>query len=263
MQNGSQAGESGDSGKAADLADEVRKELDQAQRQLAERRRQAEQDLANEQLATVEHALEGLLVRQESALVETRRLHGLRDNEGRLGPEQSSSVKDLARNEEQLKLEADGIAEKVTAAEVFQLGVRSSADQMQRAAELLAKSDTGDDTQRAEQQALVRLRQLLTALKEGQSAQAGEPNQAGEGNPGNGGAKSNQPPPIVHSVTEIKLLTVMQEDVNRRTIELQERIAGRAQTDAESGELASLAQEQGRIAELVTKMTARAKAEEP
>jgi hypothetical protein len=263
MQSGSQAGESGDSGKAADLADEARQELDEAQRRLAERRRQAEQDLANEQLATVEHALAGLLVRQESALAETRRLHGLRDADGGLRPEQSSSVQDLAGNEQQLKLEADGIAEKVTAAEVFQLGVRSSADQMQRAAELLAKGNTGDDTQRAEQQALVRLRQLLAALKEGQSAQSGEPNQAGEGDPGNGGPKSNKPPPIVHSVTEIKLLTVMQEDVNRRTIELQERIVARAPTDAEAGELTSLAQEQGRIAELVAKMTARAKAEEP
>jgi hypothetical protein len=151
----------------------------------------------------------------------------------------------------------------VTAAEVFQLGVRSAADQMQRAWELLSQGNTGDDAQRAEQQALVRLRQLLAALKEGQNAQAGEPSQAGENNPGNGGAKNNRPPPIVHSVTEIKLLTVMQEDVNRRTIELQERIGGRATTEAEAGELKSLAAEQGRIAELVAKMTARAKAEEP
>jgi hypothetical protein len=263
MQEGSQAGESGESGKAADLADAARQELDEAQKRLAERRRQAEQDLANEQLATVEHALEGLLVRQESALAETKRLHGLRDAEGELRAEQASSVKDLARNQQQLKLGADAIAEKVTAAEVFQLGVRSSADQMQRAAELLTQADTGDDTQRAEQQALLRLRQLVAALKEGQSSAAGEPNQSGEGDSGNGGAKSNRPPPVVHSVTEIKLLTVMQEDVNRRTIELQERIGGRAATDAEAGELAALAQEQGRIAELVAKLTARAKAEEP
>jgi hypothetical protein len=263
MQEGAEAGEGGESGKAADLADEARENLDEAQRRLAERRRQAEQDLANEQLATVEHALAGLLVRQESALAETRQLQGLRDDEGGLRPEQASSIKDLARNQQQLKLEADAIAEKVTAAEVFQIGVRSAADQMQRAFELLAKDNTGDDTQRAEQQALLRLRQLLAALKEGQNTAAGEPNQAGEGNPGNGGAKNNRPPPIVHSVTEVKLLTVMQEDVNRRTIELQERIGGRAATEAEAGELAALAQEQGRIAELVGKMTARAKAEEP
>jgi hypothetical protein len=263
MQSGSQAGESGDSGKAADLADEARAQLDEAQRRLAERRRQAEQDLASEQLATVEHALAGLLVRQESALAETKRLQTLREAQGDLRPEQTASVNDLARNQEQLKHEADAIAGNVSAAEVFQLGVRSAADQMQRAVELLRQGNVGNDVQRAEQQALLRLRQLLAALKEGQSAQTGEPNQGGEGNPDNGGAKNNKPPPVVHSVTEIKLLTVMQEDVNRRTIELQERIGGRAATDAEAGELVALAQEQGRIAELVAKLTARAKGEGP
>jgi hypothetical protein len=155
------------------------------------------------------------------------------------------------------------VAEKVSAAEVFQLGVRSAADQMQLAAEQLTAGDTGDDTQRAEQQALVRLRQLLAALKEGQNAAAGDPdqNQNGEGNPDNEVPQQNKPPPIVHSVTEIKLLTVMQEAVNRRTIELQEQTAGRAANEAEAGELAALAQEQGRIAALVAKMTARAAAE--
>jgi hypothetical protein len=263
MQAGSQAGESGDSRKAADLADEARQDLEDAQRRLAERRRQTEQDLANEQLATVEHAIEGLLVRQESALAETRRLQSLRDSQGELRPELKSSLEDLARNEQQLHFEANAIAEKVSAAEVFQLAVRSSAEQMQRAWELLTQGNTGDAAQRAQQQAIVRLRQLLAALKEGQGAGSDDPSQPSEGNPGNDGPNKNQPPPVVHSVTEIKLLTVMQEDVNRRTIELQERIGRRAATDAEASELTSLAQEQGRIAELVAKMTARSKAEEP
>ncbi|MEX2140321.1 MAG: hypothetical protein WD894_13745 [Pirellulales bacterium] len=264
MQRGSQAGEQGESAKSADLADEAQQQLDEAQRELAARRRQAEQDLANEQLATVEHALVGLASRQEGALAETRRLAGLRDPSGNLRPEQTQSLKDLARNQAQLKDEADAVAEKVSAAEVFQLGVRSASDQMHRAAERLAAGDTSDDVQRAEQQALLRLRQLLTALKEGQNIAAGDPNQNqnqdGGKQPDNAGQQP-KPKPIVHSVTEIKLLTVMQEDVNRRTIELQGHIAGRAANEAEAGELAALAQEQGRIAALVAKMTARAAAE--
>ncbi len=59
-------------------------------------------------------------------------------------------------------------------------------------------------------------------------------------------------------MAEIKLLLVMQEDVNRRTIELQERIGGRQPTDAEATELTSLSTEQGQIARLVSKMTDRA-----
>jgi chromosome segregation ATPase len=263
MQSGSRAGDRGESGKAADLADEAKNQLDEAQRELAARRRQAEQDLANQQLATVEHALTGLASRQESALGETRRLAALVKSQGDLQPEQRASLKDLARNQAHLKDETDGVAEKVSAAEVFQLGVRSAADQMQLAAEQLAEGVTDDAAARPQEQALLRLRQLLAALKEGQSAAAGaqNPNQGGGDNPDNGGPQQKKPPPIVHSVTEIKLLTVMQEAVNRRTIELQDGIAGRAANDAEAAELAALAAEQGRIAALVAKMTARAAAE--
>jgi hypothetical protein len=257
MQGGADAGQRGDSGAAAEQADKAKKDLDDAQAELADRRRQAEQDLANEQLATVEHSLVGLAGRQEAALAETRRLQSLRDASGGLRPEQISSLNDLARNEQQLKDEADAIAEKVTAAEVFQLGVRSAAEQMARAAELLRQADSGEATQRAETQALARLRQLLAALKEGQAASGDQAQNAGQ-NPDNGDQPSNRPSPIVHSVTEIKLLTVMQEDVNRRTIELKGQIGERAATAADQRELSLLVQEQSRIAELAHKLTVRA-----
>jgi hypothetical protein len=52
----------------------------------------------------------------------------------------------------------------------------------------------------------------------------------------------------------------MQEAVNRRTIELQQDLAGGA---AREEELAALVQEQSRIAELVAKMTARSSEEQP
>jgi hypothetical protein len=264
-QRGSQASAQGESAKAADLADQTQQDLDEAQRELAARRRQAEQDLANEQLATVEHALAGLASRQESALAETRRLAELATTQGELQPAQVQSLKDLAQNQAQLHDETEVVAEQVSAAEVFQLGVRSAAESMRRAADQLAAEKTGDDVQRAQNQALARLRQLLAALAEGQKAASNAQQQNTQDNgDSKGGANQNRPPPIVHSVTEIKLLTVMQEDVNRRTMELRNQIAGRAAdaaNAAEAAELASLADEQGRIAALVSKMTARAAAE--
>ena len=108
----------------------------------------------------------------------------------------------------------------------------------------------------AEAQALARLRQLLAALAEEQAAAADNQQQNQGENPPNDQPQNNQPQPIIHGVTELKLLKVMQEDVNRRTIELETALAGKAATEAEKRELASLAHEQGRIAELVAKMTA-------
>ena len=138
---------------------------------------------------------------------------------------------------------------------MFQLAVHSAATEMERAGELLAQGQTGNDPQRAQQQAIVRLNQLLAALKEGKSVSAGDQNQKNGDRPDDAQPPANRPPPIVHSVTEIKLLTVMQEDVNRRTIELQGQIGERAPIEAEAAELTSLAQEQGRIAEFVAKLT--------
>jgi hypothetical protein len=256
MNDGSQAGERGESGKAADLAGEAKKSLDEAQRQLAEERRQAEQDLANEQLATIRHAIAGLASRQETLHGETKRLHDFRDAQGNLRPDQQFSLTDLARNQAHLRTEADAAAEKITAAEVFQLALRSAAEQIGSAAELLARGETGEATQRAEAQALARLRQLLAALAEEQAAAAENQQQNQGDNPPSDQPQNNQPPPIIHALTELKLLKVMQEDVNRRTIELQTAIGDNAATETEKRELALLAQEQGRIAELVAKMTA-------
>jgi hypothetical protein len=131
---------------------------------------------------------------------------------------------------------------------------------MDRAADLLGQGDTSETAQGAETQALARLRQLLAAIKEGQDAAASDQGQNAGQNPGNGEQQNNRPQSVVHSVTEIKLLTVMQEDVNRRTIELQGQIGGRSATGAEQRQLALLAGEQRRIAELAAKLTARAAA---
>jgi hypothetical protein len=163
---------------------------------------------------------------------------------------------DLARTQSLLKDETDAVAEKVTAAEIFQLGVRSAAGEMGRAAERLEQQKTGAEVIRPQERALLRLKQLLAALEEGQNAAAGPPNaNAGQppANP-NGQPPQQQTPRIAHSVTEIKLLTVMQEDVNRRTIELQGQAAAGTANDHD---LAALAEEQARIAQLVAKMTAR------
>ena len=170
MQEGSQAGEGGDSGKAADLADEARQELDEAQRQLAERRRQAEQDLANEQLATVEHALAGLLVRQERLLLKPDGCTACARRKGesaaradyfgqrpraKSGTTQTRSRRDRRKSDRRGSISA-------------RRAVRRRSDN--RAAELLTQTTWATMNSAPSNRRFCGLRQLLAALKEGQSA---------------------------------------------------------------------------------------------
>ncbi len=254
---GSEAAEQGAAAKTADLADEAKRDLDEAQRELAEERRQAEQDLANEQLASIRDSLLGLVGRQENVVKETKRLNGLRDDQGGLQPAHAQSVNQLAREQKILHAGASDLADKISSAAVFQLALRSAAGQMQQASDLLARQLTGDDTQRAVQFALARLKQLLAALDEDAKA-------SGENDPSNDGNAGAQPQ-LPHgqslpSMAELKLLKVMQEEVYRRTIELRERLGERTPNADERRELEYVGQEQGRIAELVAKLSAKAPA---
>ena len=90
---------------------------------------------------------------------------------------------------------------------------------------------------------------MLAALKSEEPA-AGEdmppPNQ--EGNPPMGQPPGN----LAGAMAELKLLKLLQEEINRRTAELEESRAKDGQlSPAVEDELAALAREQGRLADMV------------
>jgi hypothetical protein len=256
LDRGGQAAEQGAADKTADLAEEAKRDLDEAQRELVARRRQAEQDLANEQLVTIRDALAGLVDRQKNVVEQTKRLETLRDADGGLKPQHIESTASLAREQQSLHAEAVHLAEQIASAPVFQLALQSAAEQMMQAANLLLRRITGDQTQRAAEHALTRLTQLQAALAE-------DPKSSGESQnsqDGNAGAQPQLPPGQLPILAELKLLKVMQEDVYQRTVQLRESLGERPPNQAEARQLQSLASEQGRIAELVGELTARADA---
>ena len=55
----------------------------------------------------------------------------------------------------------------------------------------------------------------------------------------------------VRTMAEVRLIRLMQEDLNRRTQRLGEATHGRDPTDEQRAEFARLAKEQGRLAELI------------
>lgn len=251
QQAGSNAGQ-GQGGQAAQQAEQAEKDLEQAQQELAQRRAQAEADLAAEQLAKMEDALRGLRDQQQSVIEETARLEAIRELAGSWTRGQLISVGDLARRQEQLQAEAEAMAEKLDPARVFHLALTGAAADMKNAAELLGQQQTGAPTQLAEKHALNRLEQLLQALSKDAPQQPDNQQQPPGG--GEGGPQQPQPqtdgiPPIA----QLKLLKMLQLEINERTTALDAK--RNTLTPREADEWVRLSAEQGRLADLVLELS--------
>ena len=139
---------------------------------------------------------------------------------------------------------------RLDAAPAFAFALEGIVERMRQAAAGLQRGETGESVQQAEQAALARLEQMLAALKPDESAGGQDmppPNQ--EQNP-----PMAQPPPgdLAGAMAELKLLKLLQEEINRRTAELEDSRAKTGQlTPADEEELAALAREQGRLADMV------------
>jgi hypothetical protein len=120
---------------------------------------------------------------------------------------------------------------------------------MKRAAGSLRERDVGSTTQRAEETALRRFQQLVSALKPrgGAGGNGGE----GQGGGSGGGAGSGGDEQDTHSLAELILVKLMQEDVAARTKELDDVGRKGSRTSAEEAEYRRLGDEQGKLADLL------------
>ncbi len=254
----SQHGEQGNADQAGQEAEAAERDLEQAMQELRRERLQAEADLAEEQLARLEDGLRSVRDRQAQLLQETRTYHQADTADG-LTPAQRETVRSLARQQQFLHDETQGWAQRLSAARSFELALTSAARYMERAAALLRNLQPGPDAQTAESRALARLDQILQALapdQQPQPQQAEEPDQQQE--PGQQG--ENQAGPSqgdsIRSVAELKLLKLLQDDLNARTRELAEALRGVPNPDpAQQQELLELSAEQGRLADLLLELT--------
>jgi hypothetical protein len=253
QQQAAQAGQQGDQRSALEKAREAERLLDQAEQQLEAQRRQAGQDLFQELLARLEKELQGLVSRQQSLLATTTELDGLRQQQGgTLRREQLASVRDLVAQQRSLAGEVCGWADKVRRAEAFALGFRGAGQEMERAARHLDAAETGEPAQLAEQQALTRLQQLLEALQRDPAAKPPP-----EGGSGKGGEATGLPPgDAIRRLAELKLLKLMQEEIHRRTRELEDaRVRQKTLSQEQNREVAELAQQQGQLADLLLNLS--------
>ena len=247
MQAAGECAAGGEGSGACRQAGEARKKLEEARRQLAQKRRQAELELAAEMLARIEDKLQGLRRRQQSAADETVRLEDLSATQGRLTDAQLASLGQLARGQRLLRDETAGLFDELVGAAVFRLALSDVGDQMGRAAALLDRRQTGPPTQTAQQVALARLDQLLEAVRPDEPEQ-----KPGESGAGQGGQPSASPGKALQAVAELKLLKLLQEEVNLRTRKLATQF-GKAENlpDQARREYAELSRQQGRLADLL------------
>jgi hypothetical protein len=230
-------------------ADAAEHDLAEAQHQLAAVRRQAESDLAREQLQRLDDSLQSLVDRQQHTITETTRLEKLRVEQAGLSRGQAATVLELGNEQKTLAGDTGDLAAKLAGAEAFQFLLTSAAREMTRTAERLAARDTGAATQQLEQDVLARLNQLMTASKGNKPGSAAANSTAG--GPGGNGQGAGQR----RSLAEIRLVQLMQEDLNRRTRRLNDAI-GKAGHPNDEGrqEFVELTHEQQRLAELIQNM---------
>lgn len=252
MASGARAAAGGDVPGAARGAGEAEQALAQARRELAARLFAAQAELARAQLSRLEDALKQLYDQQQAALEETRRLEALRQQQGRLTRNQAISLSDLVRLEELLQNDTRRLAEGLAGPGAFHLALLQAADFLGLAIELLAAQQTGPQTQQWQQRALERFGMVLAALApdeaqppEGQSNTAGaEPGTPG-GEPGAAGR-----------LAELKLLRLLQQEINLRTLQLDAAVAQRGGTpsDDQRREYEHLSLAQAQLAELVMQL---------
>ncbi len=249
MAQAAQTSRQGDGPAAASAAQQAKNTLDDATRQLAQKLRQTEGELAMEQLAQLQDTLQSLQKRQAKALEETRRLDRLRESQGERSLAQAASLFELAREQKSLQSETQALAERLASAEVFQSVLASAAREMSRAGGMLDRRQTGLLTQQAETNSIARLGQLLDALKP-------DPPEERQNNANSGGGQGGKNRPaqaqVIPDIAQLKLLRMLQEDVNRRTRELDEQARATTPPSPEIRRLAAeISEEQGRLAMLL------------
>lgn len=247
MGQAGQGGEQGDAAAAGEQAEAAEKDLESAQQELAEERRKAEADLARELAAKLEDDLQASIARQERVLEETKR-YETASRDKPLSRAELIGLLDLAREQEALEAETRAAGERFEQAPAFRAAIDGAADAMQRAAQSLRERDVGPAAQRAEETALRRFKQLVSALepRQGGGGQSGEGQGGGSG--GGSGSGGNQD---AHSLAELILVKLMQEDVAARTKELDEAAQRGKLSPADEAEYRRLGDEQGKLADLL------------
>lgn len=258
-------------GQAEDQQDEILDRLDEAFREIQQARKQAEDELEREKLGRIADTIKRYRDRQESIGAEATRIQTDAQKKGgwRSG---GIAIGEHSQNQKILGDELEGAAKKdLAGTPVFARVAERSVEAMRKAtARMMALKETADldlkdlpDRELTEQQAeaLRRLDQILKAVNDelknrDRAANNGGGNGGDEGNGGGGGGGGGGPegdglPPVA----QLKLLRLMQIEVNERTEAFKKDHPDAAKwTDKDKAEFRRLQQDQQEVAGLLELM---------
>ena len=241
----------GDGKPATGHAKDVEELLADTSRKLHDARVALQAKLALEQQARLGDAIKHLHRQEQRIEAETREFAAL-ERSGPLSRAQVFGLTELARQQVLLRDETDRLGETLGPASTFRLGLSEAVAQMRRAGGLLQEQQIGLVTQQAEQAAIARLALLLAAMEPESKDNSPPPDTSGSG--GNGGQNQNGNAGAAGQnggmimLAEVKFLKLWQEDLNRRTQQL-ELDSARKPPDELRETRSQLADEQARVAE--------------
>ncbi len=250
----------GNVGRANQQQREALDDIEQAERELARTRKQAEERLAREQLERTADELRVMIARQQNVIDETKRIdtaHASRVKAEKRKADswkrsETRSLRQLAEVQLGLKLETDNLANSMEGTEVVVLALRGAGRMMEQAAVRLKDRKPDTVTVDLETSAKQRFVGLLEALRPDRSSGNGQPQQGPQNRDENAGSSGDTVPQLA----QLKLLKMLQEDLNRRTAKFDAAHADKqALSEAEQRELTALANEQEQLADLMRDLT--------
>ncbi|MCP4815136.1 MAG: hypothetical protein GY888_21720 [Planctomycetaceae bacterium] len=232
---------------------EAEQKIAEAQQHLQRDMFQVKSDLLQEQLQKVKGELVDFLARQEQIMRETKSLDRLRnvDPDLKLTRIQRGVLDDLAEQQRLLARDALAAGKSLQQSEAFRFGIQVAGETMARAADALEGEKTGQVMVQEVQSSVVQqLKRLLEALGE---KSAHDTNDAANSPVEGSGPLPGAARP--RSLSELILLNLMQDDINRQTEALGKvRLTTGRWTPRQEEQVAELAKQQGQLAEIVERL---------
>jgi hypothetical protein len=242
-------------------AQAAEQDLQRAAEQLANRRQQADDDLALEFIRRFQAELADMVKRQQQVIERTVEIDARRHLNQSLDDLAKQNIAKLAGQERELAGMAREHGELLFGLAAVRISLEDAERRLAAAAELLEANDAGPGAQQAERHALARLEGMFETFA--QAASEAAPNNAQQ--PNSQAAQPGQPPQRrpTFELLEVKMLRMLQADLNERTRQYKDRVGSLSEServaaqDELSREAQGLQADQGRLSGLVQEMLNR------
>jgi hypothetical protein len=249
MGNVSLAADRGDRKGASDDAKLVDDALADTVRKLREKRFEVESGRSMEEQARLRETLQRLET-QEQHIADQTGAFAEMEQRGRLDRTQIDRLLRLAREQELLRDDASRIMQALDPTNPFRAGLSLPVEEMGRASVLLLRRQIGSPAQEAEHAAIERLKMLLAATEPESKGAPGNP----AGSPDQNIRSEDHAPSGVLPLAQLKVLKLLQEDLNLRTRQLNQAESAGKPTEDLRERYSLLHEEQDRLAELTVQL---------